>query len=287
VATAKKEELREPDPFLKASIQLWDTIATHAPKIGMGLAAIVVVLMIFAGLSAHEKGSRDEAGAAIAKALQVAERPVSKEEPAADAEPVDADEKPFKTDADKQTALIAALTEARGRFPTAEASIAALLPLGNAQLRLGKYDEAAKSYQAYLAQGPREDALRSLAQLGLAHVAEAKKDYPAASAAYDELMKDAPHTFLKDMAALGKASLLEAQGQKQQAADAFQSIKDGYPGSEAAREANERLTNLGLAGVHPTPKASPDGGAAFNPATLTLPGAMPSANGATLPVPKE
>jgi TolA-binding protein len=273
VATAKKEELREPDPFLKATVQLWDGVATHAPKIGIALAALVVALMVFAGLSAHERGARDEAGAALAKALQISERPVSKEEPAAGDEPVDPDDKPFKTDADKQTALIAALTDVRSHFGTSEAGIAALIPLGNAQLRLGKNDEAAQSYQAFLAQGPRDDALRSLAQLGLAHVAEAKKDWPAAGAAYDDLMKDAPHTFLKDLAALGKASVIEAQGQKQLAADAFQAVKDGYPGSEAAREATERLTALGLAGVHPTPKASTDGGA--GPVQLNIPGVAP------------
>ena len=277
MATAKKEELREPDPFLKATVQLWDTLATHAQKIGMGLVALVVALMIFAGLSAHQRGARDEAGAALAKALQISERGVTKEEPAADADPVAADEKPFKTDADKQTALIAALTQFRAQYANTDSGIAALLPLGNAQLRLGKTDEATQSFQAYLAQGPRDDALRSLAQLGLAHVAEAKKDYAAAGAAYDDLMKDAPHTFLKDLAALGKASVMEAQGQKQQAADAYQAVKDGYPGSEASREATERLAALGLAGVHPTPKAAPDAGAAGAnaPVQLNLPGISP------------
>jgi TolA-binding protein len=265
LATTKKEELREPDPFLRATTQLWDTVAEHAQQIGIGLAVLVVALMVFAGVSAHQRGARDEAGAALSAALQIAERPVSKEEEKpAPGETPDPDEKPFKTDADKQSALVTALMEVRNKYPQSEAGISALVPLGDAQLRLGKLDDAAQSYQAYVNQGPHDDPLRSLAELGLAKVAEAKKDYTGASAAYDVLMRDAPHAFLKDLAALGKARILDAQGQKQQAAEAYQQVKDGYPGSEASREAGEQLSVLAAAGIKPTPKAAPanaDGGA--------------------------
>jgi TolA-binding protein len=261
VATTKKEELREPDPFLRATTQLWETLASHAQQIGMGLAVLVVVLVIYAGVTAHQRTARDEAGAALAKALVVAQRPVSKEEPAA-GETVDPDDAPFKTDADKQSALVTALMEVRSKYPESEAGVAALVPLGDAQFKLGKLDEAKQSYEAYLAKGPAGDAVRSLAQLGLAHVAEGKKDLAGASTAYDSLMRDAPHTFLKDVAALGKARMLEVQGQKQPAAEAYQQVKDGYPNTESSREATERLSALASQGFKPAhvAAASPDAG---------------------------
>jgi predicted negative regulator of RcsB-dependent stress response len=274
VASAKKEELREPDPFLRATTQMWEAFATHAQKIGIGVAVVIVAVMVFAGLSAHQKGAADEAGAALSKALEIAARPVSKEEPAAGDEPVDPDEKPFKTDSEKQTALIAALQDVRSHFAQSTAGVAALLPLGNAQLRLGKADDASQSYQACVAQSSKDDPLRALAQLGLAHVAESKKDYAAAAAAYDDLMRDAPHSFLKDQAAFGKAAILEAQGQKQQAAEAFAQVKDSYPSTEASREATDRLGALAAAGFKPAPKAAAgvDGGAGMiAPVQLTVP----------------
>ena len=160
------------------------------------------------------------------------------------------------------------MKEIIAKHPGTDAAHSALVPLGDAQLKLGQLDDAQRSYSDFISGAADDVAMRSLAELGLAKVAESKKDYAAAATAYETLQRDAPHSFLKDRAALGKARMLELQGKKQDAANAYADVKDGYANTDASREAGDRLAMLATEGIKPPPRAmpvAPDGGSPFNP----------------------
>ncbi|MBS2032079.1 MAG: tetratricopeptide repeat protein [Deltaproteobacteria bacterium] len=265
---AKKDELKAPDAFLKASMGIWDQVAANSKQIGIGLAVVAAGAIAFAAVDAHQANARTAAGADLGKALKVAARPVAGEEEEKPETPPPADEAPFKTDAEKQAAIASAMKEVIAKHPGTDAAHSALLPLGDAQLKLGQLDDAQRSYTEFVSGAGDDTAMRSLAELGLAKVAEAKKDYAAAATAYETLQRDAPHSFLKDRAALGKARMLELQGKKQDAANAYADVKDGFANSDASREAGDRLAMLATEGVKPPPRAvaaTPDGGVPFNP----------------------
>ncbi len=287
----KKEELKAPDPFQEYTLKLWDWVADHAKQIGVGLAGGAVAITVFAGISAHQQAVREEAGAALAKALTIAQRPISKEEPEKDAS-TDPDDQPFKSETDQQNALIAALNEVRTHYPDSDAAQAALLSLGDAELKLGKLDEARSNFDAYVAHAAPDDSFKALAELGQAHVAELKKDYAGAQSAYESLLRDAPHVFLKDEAALGKARMLEAQGKKNEAAEAYQLVKDGYQSADVSKTASERLAFLATQGIRPASAnlaaAGGDGGLTVIPGMQTsmpMPGSAPAPSPAPAPAP--
>jgi tetratricopeptide (TPR) repeat protein len=263
-AVAKKQqedvELKEPDPFLKATIQLWDKLHEMRKQIGIALAMALVALLIFAGFTAHQEGKDADAGAALGQAMHLAQRPVQSAEAEKPETAPAPDDAPFKTDAERQTALAAALKDVRARYAGTDAAKSALLALGDAQLKLGQLDDAQKSYAEYVQSATGSDAFRALAELGLAKVAEAKKDLAAAAQAYETLQRDAPHSFLRDVAGLGKARMLEQQGKKQEAAVAYQEVKDGFQNTEAARTATARLAMLATQGVQAPTSAVPDAG---------------------------
>ena len=265
-----KKELKQPDPFLRFSIELWDKVAAHAKEIGIALGLVVVAGLVYAAVQAHQSSARAQAGGALAEALKVASRPVKgdasdEEKPETPPAPEDA---PFKTFDDKQKAIIAALQEVVAKYPGSDAARTALVPLGDANLQLGQLDAAQKAYSDFVAAGGNDAQLRALAELGLAKVAEARKDWNGAQAAYDQLQRDAPHVFLKDVAALGKARMLELAGKKQDAAAAFAAVRDGYAGTDASRQAGEHLAMLESQGFKApagaTVRPGSDGGFVFN-----------------------
>jgi len=252
---SKKDDLKAPDPFLKFTMELWDKLYAMRKVLGLLVLVIIVGAIGFAAITAHKNGLRSRAGAALGEALAVQQRPVKGDDDATVS--ADPNQTPFKTNAEKQQAIVSALEGVIAKYPGTEAATNALIPLASAQLALGKLDDAQRNDTAFLAAATRDPQFRALAQLGLANVAEAKKDWTTAGNAYATLQTSAPHAFLKDQAALGKARMLEKAGKKQEAAAAYAEVKDGFAGSPVAREATERLAFLATLGVHPPVRAAP------------------------------
>jgi predicted negative regulator of RcsB-dependent stress response len=252
-----------PDPTELRSAAWAEWIGNNIQMIGAGFVLLFVAAIGYGIWQSHEAGVETQAGAALGKALQAASRPVTgKDEPAPE-EPPAPDEAPFATDEAKQTALLNAVTDVRTKHGASPAGTLALLVQGDAQFKLGKLDEAQKSYQDYVSRTAANDALHSVAQLNLARIAESKKDAEGARVAYEKLLADAPHTFLKDEATFSKGRLLEAAGKKQEAAEAFQNVKDVYKESPLARDADQKLTALAAEGFVPASvkaAAAADGG---------------------------
>ncbi|MBL8952338.1 MAG: tetratricopeptide repeat protein [Myxococcaceae bacterium] len=155
----------------------------------------------------------------------------------------------FKTDAEKNEAIIKSLTEFRTQKGNSRASATAALPLGHALLREGKHAEALAAFDDYLKGSPADDPLRPTAIEGKGYALEGKKDLDGALAAFDQLAKENTAEFMKGMGLYHRGRVLLLKGQTDEGVKQLQQIEAAAPGSAAARLAVERLGVLASQGV--------------------------------------
>jgi len=114
-------------------------------------------------------------------------------------------------------------------------------------LKDGKYDEAAVALQAFQARNPQHElAPNALYWLGEAHYV--RRDFPAALAAFEGMLRDYPGT-RKAPDALLKAGYCQIEMKQTGAARAtLGRVVQEFPDSPAAAEAQARLERMGTQG---------------------------------------
>ncbi|HEY3448311.1 MAG TPA: tetratricopeptide repeat protein [Myxococcales bacterium] len=249
-----RKEIRNPDPFVRVTSQLWAKLIENQKMVGLGLAAVFVVFVVSAGAVRMTQSSSKEAGAALARAMELSRRPV---EGSMEALQDPTAEQKFKTAQEKHEAVAKAMDEVRKAHAGKEAGRTATVFWADAQFQLGKLDDAIAGYQQYLSESRPDDALRLVACEGLGYAYEGKKDLEKAREAFEKMSKEAAGEPAKARAAYHVARILEAQGKKVEAAAAYQKLKDEYKEAAAAREADERLALLAMQGV-PMPEKAKD-----------------------------
>lgn len=140
-----------------------------------------------------------------------------------------------------EAALVAAAPQAASGTPEAEYQAAFDL------LKNGRYDEAVVAFGEFHARNPQHElAPNSLYWLGEAHYV--RRDYAAALAAFEGLMRDYPGT-RKAPDALLKAGYCQFEMKQAVAARAtLNRVVQEFPDSPAAAEAKARLDSIGTQG---------------------------------------
>lgn len=246
-----KRELQRPDKFLAEGNSVLDWAHEHPREVAMAGAGLLVLILVI-GLVFGGKSERvdPKAGADLAAALELVDRPVAP--PTEGQQPADAAAKPFATEKEKQEAIVAALSDVRQKHPGTTTATSAALPLADAKYKLGNYDEAISLYDEYLKQAPQGGQLRFLALEGKAQSLEAKGDLNGALAAWDKLGTEVEGQ--KDRALYGKARVLEQQQKWDDARAAYEQLQKDFQQSPLARMASERLASLNR--LHPAPAAA-------------------------------
>jgi tetratricopeptide (TPR) repeat protein len=245
-----RKELRAPDAFQKAGLEAREWLQGKQRIVALGAAVVLLAGGGVAVASYVSNRGETEASRAFATALKVLDRPVSGEPDS----PVDnGDEPPFKSQKEKDEALIKQLADLRQTYPRSRAAASAELPLAEAQLRLGKTDEALKSFDDFLKAAPPDDALRTQALEGQGYACEAKGQLDQALASYDAMASESKTDFLSGIGLYHRGRILTQQGKKEQAAEAFAQISSAYPNTPAARLASDRLAMLAEEGIKPPP----------------------------------
>lgn len=247
-----RKEIRNPDPFVRVTSEYWAKLIQNQKTVGIGLLAVFVVFLVIAGGVRMSQSATREAGAALARAMQLAHRPVEGSMEAL--QDPSATEK-FKTAKEKHEAVAKAMDEVRKAHAGKEAGNTATVFWADAMFQQGKFDDAIAGYQQYLTAARADDALRIVANEGLGYAFEGKKDLDKARDAFEKMSKEALGEPAKARAAYHLARILEAQGKKAEAAAAFQKLKDEFKEATAAREADERLSLLAMQGVPMPAKA--------------------------------
>ena len=150
-----QKELKAPDEFQKLGAQAVPFLESHQKTIVMGIGALVLIAAVFAVVNHLNSNSQLTATNDYAATLKVLQRPVNANPPAPK-EPVEGEtpappeDPPFKSEAEKDEAVIKALTEFRAKAAGSPAAASAALPLGQALLRVGKPAEALTAFDDYL-----------------------------------------------------------------------------------------------------------------------------------------
>ena len=250
-----RKELRAPDAFQKAGLQAREWLQS---KKGLVLLLVAAALLVGGGVavaSYFSNRGESDASKALATALKVVERPVRAEIQA----PTDADaEAPFPTQKEKDEELVKQLTEVQQKFPRSRSAITAELPIGEAQLRLGRPDGAMKSLQDFIKATPSEEPLRVEALEGQGYAYEAKGQLDQALSTFDALSRENKTDFLTGIGLYHRGRILIEQGKKQEAAEAFAQVSSAYPNTPVARLASDRLAVLAEEGFKPAPPPTPN-----------------------------
>ena len=239
----KKEELEAPDAFQRKGNELSEWLMG---KQKLFFAVVVLALAIFLVMTViRSMGHKKEVVAeqALTTALDVVSRPVQ-------AKPADGpgDDQAFATEKDKDEAIVKSLEAFRQKYPGSGAAATAALTLGQAQLRLGQYDQALANFNEFLTKRPATDVLRPIALEGKGYAYEAKNQLDQALAAFAEL-SDSKSGLLSGMGLYHQARIFILEQKKDEAAKVLSRIPIEYPDTAAAKLAKERLDSLLAQGV--------------------------------------
>lgn len=248
----EQKELKQPDEFQKLGAEAVPFLEKHGKQFGMGLGAVLAVGLVIAIAASMSGRGEEQAGREFGAALRVLERPVN----ATPGETKAGEEPPFKTEVEKDEALVKALTDFRSKHPGRKAAASAALPLAQALLRQGKADQASPLIDEFIAKSDAGDPLRPAAYEARGYALEAQKKYDEALTAFDTLAKENKTDFLKGMGQYHRARVLILKGDTAGAAKTLAEIEAVAPNTAAARLAKDRITVLASQGVE-IPKIAP------------------------------
>ncbi|MDP1824940.1 MAG: tetratricopeptide repeat protein [Archangium sp.] len=249
----EQKELKKPDELQKLGAEAMPFLEQHGRTVVMGVGGVLLVgLVISIGVSMSGRGEA-EASRDFGASLKVLERTVSATAPT---ELKAGEEPPFKTEAEKDEAIVKALTDFRAKHPGRKAAVSAALPLGQAYLRQGKADQALPLVDEYIAKSDPTDPLRPAAYEARGYALEAQKKYDDALNAFDLLAKENKTDFMKGMGLYHRARMLLLKGDTAAAAKTLSEIENAAPNSAAARLAKDRISVLTAQGID-VPKPAP------------------------------
>lgn len=248
----EQKDLKQPDDFQKLGQEAVPFLEKHGKQVVTVVGGVLGVGLLIA--IASSMSGRGEAQAALdfGDALRVLERSVN----ATATEVKPGEEPPFKTEAEKDEALVKALTDFRSKHAARKAAVSAALPLAQALLRQGKADQALPLVDEFLAKADATDVLRPAALEARGYALEAQKKYDEALTAFDLLARENKTDFLKGMGQYHRGRMLLLKGDAAGAAKVLSEIEGAAPNTAAARMAKDRIAVLASQGVAvPTPAA--------------------------------
>ncbi|MBE2249659.1 MAG: tetratricopeptide repeat protein [Myxococcus sp.] len=246
--TTKKElkELRAPDELQKLGQQAVPFLEQHGRNIVLGVIAFVGIGGGIALVGHVRKRSNEASMYQYGAALKVLDREVN----ANAAAPTKPDEEaPFKSEKEKDEAIIAKLTAFRADYKSNQTATAAALPLAQALLRQGKADDALKLSEEFLKEADQNDVLRPIAFETRGYALEALGKTDEAAAAFEKLSQENKSDFMKGMGLYHSARMLEKKSDLNGAMKRYSEVTASAADSSAARLAKERIALLAAKGV--------------------------------------
>ncbi|QRO02694.1 tetratricopeptide repeat protein [Archangium violaceum] len=251
-----KQELRAPDAFQLYGAEASDWLMKRRQLIGTAVAVLIVGGLIAALVQYFSNRSEERAAKQLGQALEVLTRPVvvTNEQ----LQPMEGEQAPFKSDKEKDEAIVKSLTDFRAGHKGTEAAATAALPLGKAEYRLGNHDGALAAFGEFIKEARKDDPLMASAYEGQGYAHEAKGQLDQALEAFKGMAKVESGEFLQGMGLYHQARILVAQGKKDEAAQILADLKASQTNTAAGRLATERLAVLAAQGVKvPEPKTPP------------------------------
>lgn len=246
--TTKKElkELKAPDELQKLGQQAVPFLEQHGKNIVLGVLAFVGIGGGVALVSHIQKRSAEASMYKYGAALRVLDREVNANAPAPSKTD---DEPPFKTEKEKDEALVEKLSAFRSDNKGKKTAASAALPLAQALMRQGKAEEALKLADEFLKEADPADPLRPVALETRGYALEATGKVDEAVVAFEALAAENKTDFMKGMGLYHHARMLEKKSDLNGAMKRYAEVTSSAPDSSAARLAKERMGLLVAKGV--------------------------------------
>lgn len=170
---------------------------------------------------------------------------------------------------------LASLDQVAREFAGTYAALEALSRLADEQYHVGKYADAAGTFERILREFPSHPLAES-ARLGLAGIQEAEGNFEPAKRSYATIIESNPTGFNVTAAKMGMARCSEALGQSKEARQLYEEVTVSAPGSPWRQEAYLRWMVLGR--ELPSPATTGAEPAAATPPLLSPLGMTPAKN---------
>ena len=222
-----KKKLKEPDEFITLTERTYHFLTQHSKPV---IACVIIVLVIVSAIFFYQRWEKKKEGNAYQLFAVAAETYQATSSPYREAPPGQ-----YKMVLEKFDEIIA-------KFPRTSAGKLSTLFKGNLHLQLGEFEEAIKSYNAFLQKAGREKLYRIFALEGLGYSYEEKKDYENALSAYQKI-GEMGETFESASAYLGMGRCYEKLGKNK---EAIENYKNFVKIAKKSNETNAVLRKISL-----------------------------------------
>lgn len=229
----RQEELEQPDEFVEVGGTIVDWVLARGKPIGVGLGAVLAILLVWAVIEKMESGDRLEAAEALYLAKKDLPGASGVSAPGLDAP----DDGARVGELDSAvTALAAVATEHAGTPQAALASLHA----GSALYREGRYEEALAHFEVAVAgEGPAA----KLAVNSKAYTLESLGRADEAAVQFEAVRKTA-RGGAREQATLDLARVYEASGKADQARALYEEFEVEFPESPLLADAQARAAAI-------------------------------------------
>jgi tetratricopeptide (TPR) repeat protein len=223
-----KKKLKEPDEFISLTEQIYLFI-THHSKVIMtgGIAALIVLLVLFVYYR-WERRNEEEAYQNFRFAVEIYQM-------------IDSQNK--ETSVSEYKDVLEKFNKIITRFSRTPSGKFSLLYKGNILLRLGEFEEATKSYQAFLKRAGNEKLYKLFAWEGLGYSYEGRRDYEKAIQAYRKITEEGKNLELSN-AYLNMGRCYEKLGKNKEALENYKAFLEESPKSMMANVVLRKISIL-------------------------------------------
>lgn len=268
ISKKRARELRKEDKFQHATHRAFDRaghlLAGQGRTMLYGLIALIALAALFGIYSSWRASQNNEARAALGRAIEITETPVSPS-------PVPGATTPsFPTERERAQKAVEEFQKVADKYGNPYKEIAQFMMAS--ELLTVERAKGLSELERISQSSSQEVATR--ARFALAQAKEVDGQFDQAASLYQELLKQKDSTVATDTLNLRLASVYEKQGKKSEAADLLYSMaasartakdKDGKPTppSDAASQAAEKLEKLDPARYAQLPPEPPRGAPRF------------------------
>ncbi|MFO7666567.1 MAG: tetratricopeptide repeat protein [Desulfobacterales bacterium] len=218
----RKELLNEPDEFITFSAKLLKIMATYKVQLLYAVGLLILVGIIFSGISYFSFRSEGQAFALLDKTMKNYEVSLKKNGP----------EKAFKEVKNDFVKIIDKYSGNRG-------GKIARIELANISANAGDTDSAIDLYRKALEDFSDNQTVKNIILNNLGYAFEEKNDLQSALNYFAMILSE-PDTFLKDEALFNLGRIYAAMGNEKMSRDAYNKIVSDFPGSFYLAIAKER-----------------------------------------------
>jgi tetratricopeptide (TPR) repeat protein len=222
-----KKKLKEPDEFITFTERTYLFLTHHSKPV---VAGVIIVLAIVSAIFFYQRWEKKKEGNAYQLFAVAAETYQATSSPYREASP------------EQYKNVLEKFDEISAKFSGTFAGKLSLLFKGNLLLRLGEFEEAIKSYNAFLQEAGKEKLYRIFALEGLGYSYEGKKDYEKALSAYQKI-GEMGETFESANAYLGMGRCYEKLGKNK---EAIENYKNFVKIAKKSNETNAVLRKISL-----------------------------------------